>query len=116
MFKTSILNEVTGPGVEKAQREASEAKAYLYRIIHEEVFSPAVRALIMKAAAEYGKARQRIMEAKVGADAHQYVVNSMRHDREFITLLLQPDSPESKAIHKRNRAEFEEIRKGLQDA
>lgn len=116
MFKTSILNEVTGYGVEKAQREAGEAKAYLWQVIAQEVFSPAVRDLIFEAAGDYALARQRIMEAKVGEDAHQYVVSSMRHDREFITLLLQPDSPESKAIRERNQAEFEEIRKGLQDA
>jgi hypothetical protein len=77
-FQTSILNDVTGYGVEKAQRKAEEAKDYLHEILRQEVFSPTVRQLIFAAAADYAQARQGIMEAKVGEEAHQFVQADLR--------------------------------------
>ena len=115
-FETKILNEVTGPIVDKAQREAELAKDRLMSVIDAEVHSATAKRLIWKAAAGYALARQEIMEAKVGQDARNYVDADQQNFNQLLTVLAAPYSPEGEAIRANDRATFAEIQATLEEA
>jgi hypothetical protein len=109
MFRTSALNDVTGPGVDKAQEAATEAKIVLQQVLHGEVFSQSIRDMIWAACADYAEARVEILAAKMGEDTRRANQRSFQHDNEMITLLAAPDSLQAIAIRKKNQAELAEI-------
>jgi hypothetical protein len=108
-FETSLLNEVTGPGVDIAQRAAADAKMRLYQIIQNEVFSKTAQAMILSAVADYAATRVEILAAKVGADTAAANQLSYEHDSQMMTLLIAPDSPQAAAIRASDRSVFAEI-------
>lgn len=98
-FRTSILDHVTSDYIKRAHKKAYAALAQLNAVLEDEVFSPTVRNLIMDAAEEYASARQKIMEAKVGEEASQYVekdmqmMAQMKAMAESLCGILEDESP-----------------------
>ena len=71
-------NKLTGPGIDKAEKECREAKRSMNEAIGGEVFSAKAQARILQAAAVYAGSCVALLESQIAEDNHRYVQNDMR--------------------------------------